>query len=60
MPNHFHLLVEQLRDGGISEFMRRISDSYTRYFNTKHSRVGPLLQGTFKAKVIESDEYLLQ
>lgn len=60
MPNHFHLLLEQLEENGITEFMRRISDSYTRYFNTKNDRVGPLLQGTFKAKLIETDEYLLQ
>lgn len=60
MPNHFHLLTQQLEEGGISEFMRKISDSYTRYFNTKHERVGPLFQGVFKAKLIETDEYLLQ
>lgn len=60
MPNHFHLLVKQLSDNGISTFMRKISDSYTRYFNTKYSRVGSLFQGKFKAKLIESDEYLLQ
>ena len=40
--------------------MRRISDSFTRYFNTKYDRVGPLFQGKFKAKIVETDEYLLQ
>lgn len=60
MPNHFHLLIQQLEEGGISEFMRRLSDSYTRFFNTKYKRVGPLFQGRFKAKLIETDEYLLQ
>lgn len=60
MPNHFHLLIKQLADGGISEFMRKISDSYTRYFNTKYERIGSLFQGVFKAKLIETDEYLLQ
>ncbi|MDO8573154.1 MAG: transposase [Candidatus Daviesbacteria bacterium] len=59
MPNHFHLLVQQLADGGTSEFMRKLSDSYTRYFNTKHKRVGSLFQGVFKAKLIETEEYLL-
>lgn len=59
MPNHFHLLVQQLTDGGISEFLRKASDSYTRYFNTKHERVGSLFQGVFKAKLIDSEEYLL-
>ena len=60
MPNHFHLLVQQLEDNGISEFIRRVADSFTRYFNTKYDRVGALFQGKFKAKFIESDEYLLQ
>lgn len=60
MPNHFHLLIQQIKDGGISEFIRRLSDSYTRFFNTKYGRVGALLQGKFKAKLVEKDEYLLQ
>lgn len=59
MLNHFHLLLRQLKDGGISEFMRKISDSYTRYFNTKQDRTGPLFQGAFKAVRIESDEQLI-
>ena len=60
MPNHYHLLVQQLINGGITEFLRKLSDSYTRYFNTKHERIGPLFQGSFKAKLIQTDEYLLQ
>lgn len=60
MPNHFHLLIQQLEDDGISKFLRKVTDSYTRFFNTKHERIGPLFQGTFKAKLIESDEYVLQ
>jgi len=60
MPNHFHLLVQQLEEKGISIFMRKVSDSYTKYFNTKYKRVGSLFQGAFKAKLVESDEYLLQ
>lgn len=59
MPNHFHLLVKQLEEGGISEFIRRVSDSYTRFFNTRYTRVGSLFQGVFKATLIDSDEYLL-
>ncbi len=60
MPNHFHLLVQQLEESGITQFMRKLSDSYTRFFNTKYERVGSLFQGSFKAKLIETDEYLLQ
>lgn len=59
MPNHIHLLVKQVADGGISKFMRQVADSFTRYFNTKYQRVGPLFQGAFKAVRIETDEQLL-
>ena len=59
MPNHFHLLLQQVSDNGITVFLRKLSDSYTRYFNTKHERIGPLFQGRFKAKLIETEQYLL-
>lgn len=59
MPNHFHLMIKQLRDGAITEFMRKVLNSYTKYYNTKHKRVGALLQGQFKAVLVESDEQLL-
>lgn len=59
MPNHFHFLLQQVKEGGITEFMSKISNSYTKYFNTKNKRVGPLLQGEFKAVHIEKDEQLL-
>lgn len=49
MPNHFHLLLNQLKDNGISKFMANLPNSYTRYFNNRHERIGPLLQGQFKA-----------
>jgi len=59
MPNHFHLLLRQATDDGISVFMNNYLDSYVRYFNTKHKRRGPLFEGRFKAIRIETDEQLL-
>ena len=59
MPNHFHFLIRQLQEKGISEFMNKFANSFTKYFNTRHDRVGPLLQGQFKAIRVESDEQLL-
>lgn len=59
MPNHFHFLLQQVRDGGITEFVSRLSNSYTRYYNTKNKRIGPLLQGEFKSVYVESNEQLL-
>jgi len=57
-PNHFHLIFEQLTDGGISELMKRLG-GYTWYYNNKHKRSGSLFQGKFKAVHIDSNEYLL-
>ena len=59
MPNHFHILLKQRIDGGVSLFMKKVTDGYTRYYNTKHQRVGPLFQGAFKAVHISSNEQLL-
>ena len=59
LPNHFHFLLEQVSENGISEFMKRLSGGYTWYFNKKYKRVGSLFQGTFKSQHIDSNEYLL-
>lgn len=59
MPNHFHLLIKQLQDNGISELIGKVINSYTKYFNTKHRRVGPLFQGAFKTVLVENDAQLL-
>lgn len=56
--NHYHLILEQLVEGGISEFMKRIG-GYTWYFNNKYERSGSLFQGVFKDVHIDSNEYLL-
>lgn len=58
-PNHYHVLLKQLLDGGISEFMKRLGGGYTGYFNNRHERSGTLFQGKFKAVHIESNEQLL-
>ncbi len=59
MPNHFHLLLKQKTDRGISIFMRNLQDSYVKYLNIKSERAGPLFQSVFKAVRIENDEQLL-
>lgn len=58
MPNHFHLLVREHSEGGISRFMQKLLTGYTMYFNTRYERTGALFQGTFKAKHAGEDRYL--
>jgi putative transposase len=59
MPTHVHLILKQLKDGGISIYMSKVLNSYTRYFNVKHKRKGPLWESRFKNVEIETDEQLL-
>ena len=56
MPNHVHLLVKQLQEGGISKFMRKIGAGYGNYYNQKYKRVGHLFQGRYRLVHIENDK----
>lgn len=59
MPTHFHLLLQQEQDGGISRYLQQIQNAYTRYFNTRHERTGHLFEGQFRSVRIATDEQLL-
>lgn len=59
MPNHFHFLLKQTDDNGVSRFMSNFQNSFTRYSNTRHERIGQLFLDQFKAVRIETDEQLL-
>jgi putative transposase len=56
-PNHFHFVLKQLVDSGISKFMQKTLAGYTSYFNQKNERSGSLFQGTFKSKLIQDEDY---
>jgi len=58
-PNHFHLLLLQKLENGVPKFMHRLGTGYTKYFNHKYKRTGALFQGTYKAKHIDDNDYLL-
>ena len=58
-PNHYHMILKQVSENGISEFMKRIGGGYTTYFNKKYDRSGALFQGRFKSIHIDTNEYLL-
>ena len=53
MTNHYYLMLETPL-GNLSLIMKHINSSYTRYFNTKHKRVGHLLQGRYKAILVQA------
>jgi len=59
MPNHYHLLVRQNIDNGISKFISRLQNSHAKYLNIKLNRNGALYQSPFKNTIIETDEQLL-
>lgn len=58
MGNHYHLLIEEIREGGITQFMHKLGLGYARYFNMKYERVGSLFQDKFKNVLVDSDRYL--
>lgn len=59
MPNHFHFILKQKIQKGISIFTSNLTNSYSKYFNVRNQRVGPVFQGIFKAVLVESDEQLI-
>ena len=58
MPNHFHLLLHEKKEGGISTFMQKLGTAYTMYFNTKRERTGSLFEGRFRGRVVTDEKYL--
>ena len=59
MPNHFHLLIRQKKEGGITKFMQKVCTGYTMYFNKKYKRVGGLFQGRFKSVLVNREEHFI-
>ncbi len=58
MPNHFHILIKETKENGISMFLRKLLTSYSSYFNKKYNRTGGLFGGNYKARHADNDEYL--
>lgn len=58
MPNHFHILIIQTEDEGITKFMQKVTTAYVMYFNKKYERTGSLFEGKFKAEHAGNDRYL--
>lgn len=58
MPNHFHILIKQEKEGGITLFMQKLLTGYVGYYNKKYKRTGSLFEGRFKSKHANLDTYL--
>ncbi|MBP7859620.1 transposase [Patescibacteria group bacterium] len=59
MNNHFHLLLENVKNDGVTKLMRRILSNYVKYFNHKYSRQGPLIQGGFRAVPVRDERQFI-
>jgi len=59
MPNHYHLLTRVNGSFDFSRSMKNFTISFVKAMNTRYHRVGHLFQGEFKAKHVDSTEYLL-
>ena len=55
-PNHFHVLIFQKGSRDMQKMMHSVGTRYTIYFNVRYDRVGRLFQGTYKARLVNSDE----
>src|SRR3989338_6125974 len=55
MPNHFHLILYEHTEGGITKFMGKFLTAYSMYFNTKYERSGPLFTHPFRSQHIENE-----
>lgn len=58
MPDHYHLIIKQTQDNGINNFMSKVSNSYTKFYNARQKRSGTLFKGPFKASEIAENELL--
>lgn len=59
MPNHFHLMVKEVEDGGIAKYMHRVAVGYAKYFGEKHESSGHVFQGSYKAVQVTDNRQLL-
>jgi|SRR3989344_8940294 len=56
--NHYHLVLQEIKEGGVAKFMHKFGTGITNRFNTRHKETGRLFQGAYKARRVGSDNYL--
>lgn len=58
MDNHFHILIKEIGENGITNFMQKLLTGYSSYFNKRHSRTGTLFQSRYQSQHVSRDEHL--
>ena len=58
MPDHYHLLIKEVKEKGVTEFIRKSNISIAKYVNKSKERRGTIFEGRFKSKHIDSNDYL--
>jgi putative transposase len=58
MPNHFHLILRQKTENGITQFMKKVATAYSMYFNTLYEHSGTVFQGRFRSRHVGEGDYL--
>lgn len=59
MGNHYHLLIRELTEGGIADYMQRVSVAYSKYYNTKYQSSGHVFQGRYQSVHIKDNRQLM-
>jgi len=59
MPDHYHILIKTSFESNISAYIGKVENSYSRFYNLRNNRKGPLWQSSFRCTRIVSNEQLL-
>ena len=59
MPNHYHFLLSEIAENGISLFMKKFNGGYAKYFNEKYKRDGVLFEGRYKRIIIKNEAHFI-
>ena len=59
MPNHYHLLAQELTQNALPKYINDIMNSFTRYYNLKHERKGPIFLPNTPKKAVFTENTLL-
>lgn len=59
MPDHYHLVLKILKENYLPKFLGDVQNSFSRHFNIRFKRKGPLWQHRFKAVKVKTNQRLL-